>query len=271
MTVYLTLISAGADTGPFDLYSNLDSYTTPFETGVLKTTLQVGYFAEVPDNTTTVRIKSTGDCINYVDILLRDVVCEPFSGVAESTTTTTTTTAAPTTTTTTTVLIACSETAASGGVGITDYYISLDEPLGGPIAIQFDPQGVPDKLELIHNGIKVATTAFLPGLNAGPFDNVYGTEPTNVIPVPLDVAAIDQFIGTAKAVAPTREAEFQSETGMSNTLEVPYQQWIWWVYDASDYTASSIVQIRVTGSTGTSWSFKRSCPVSPTTTTTTTV
>jgi len=258
MTVYLTLTSAGADTGPFDLYSNLDGYTTPFETGVLKTTLQVGYFTEVPDNTTTVRIKSEGDCINYVDILLRDVVCEPLSGVAESTTTTTTT-----------VLIACSETAASGGVGITDYYISLDEPSGGPIAIQFDPQGVPDKLELIHNGIKVATTAFLPGLNAGPFDDVYGTEPTNVIPVPLDVASIDQFIGTAKAVAPTRETEFQSETGMSNTLEVPYQQWIWWVYDASDYIASSIVQIRITGSTGTGWSFKRSCPEVTTTTTTT--
>ena len=39
MTVLITLTLAGADTGPFDLYSDLDGYITPFETGVSKAAL----------------------------------------------------------------------------------------------------------------------------------------------------------------------------------------------------------------------------------------
>jgi hypothetical protein len=71
MTVLLTLTTAGIDSGPFDLYSNLDSFTVPFETGVSKATLQAGYTTLlVPDYTTTVRVRSTGVCINYVDIPL---------------------------------------------------------------------------------------------------------------------------------------------------------------------------------------------------------
>jgi hypothetical protein len=69
MTVLITLTTAGIDTGPFDLYSNLDGYTTPFVTGVSKSSLVAGYTSNVvPDNTTTVRVKSTGNCTSYVDI-----------------------------------------------------------------------------------------------------------------------------------------------------------------------------------------------------------
>ena len=90
MTVLITLTTAGADSGPFDLYSNLDGFVSAFETGVSKAALLAGYSsASVPDYTTTIRVKSNGVCINYVDILL------------ESTTTTTTTVIGPTTTTTT--------------------------------------------------------------------------------------------------------------------------------------------------------------------------
>ena len=92
MTVLITLTTAGSDSGPFDLYSNLDGYVSAFETGVDKASLLSGYAsALVPDYTTTIRVKSNGDCVNYVDI------------VVESTTTTTTT-SEPTTTTTTTSL-----------------------------------------------------------------------------------------------------------------------------------------------------------------------
>jgi hypothetical protein len=92
MTVLITLTVAGADSGPFNLYSNLDGFTAAFESGVSKASLLAGYpSALVPDYTTTVRVKSNGVCVNYVDILL------------ESTTTTSTTTVAPTTTTSTTV------------------------------------------------------------------------------------------------------------------------------------------------------------------------
>lgn len=88
MTVLITLTTAGADTGPFNLYSNVDGYVSAFETGVSKAALVAGYSsALVPNGTTTIRIKSTGTCVNYID-------------VAVVTTTTTTTSSSSTTTTT---------------------------------------------------------------------------------------------------------------------------------------------------------------------------
>ena len=81
MTVLITLTTAGADSGPFNLFSNLDEYATAFETGVDKASLLAGYPSSlVPDFTTTIRVMSVSDfCTNYVDI-----------PVDETTTTTTT-------------------------------------------------------------------------------------------------------------------------------------------------------------------------------------
>ncbi len=95
MTVLITLLTAGADSGPFDLYSDIDGYISAFETGVAKASLLSGYSsALVPDGTLIIRVMSNGVlCTNYVDINV--IPLEP--------TTTTTTTVAPTTTTTTTV------------------------------------------------------------------------------------------------------------------------------------------------------------------------
>ncbi len=92
MTVLITLTTAGSDSGPFDLYSNIDGFISAFESGVSKAALQAGYAtALVPDFTTSIRIRSNNVlCTNYVDIFLEN-------------TTTTTTTVAPTTTTTTTL------------------------------------------------------------------------------------------------------------------------------------------------------------------------
>lgn len=90
MTVLITLTTAGTDSGPFNLYSDLDGYTSAFEVGVSKAALLAGYSsALVPDYTTAIRIKSNGVCLNYIDVVLG------------STTTTTTTVIGPTTTTTT--------------------------------------------------------------------------------------------------------------------------------------------------------------------------
>jgi hypothetical protein len=101
MTVLITLTTAGTDSGPFDLYSNLDGYTSAFESGVSKASLLAGYAsALVPDYTTTVRVKSDGMCVNYVDIVLESTTT---TTTTVGPTTTTTTTVAPTTTTTTTV------------------------------------------------------------------------------------------------------------------------------------------------------------------------
>jgi hypothetical protein len=95
MNVLITLTTAGADTGPFNLYSNVDSYTTAFQTNVAKSALVAGYLSTVvPASTNTIRVKSTGLCTNYIDIY-----------VTGSGTTTTTTTGTPTTTTTTTQVV----------------------------------------------------------------------------------------------------------------------------------------------------------------------
>jgi len=95
MNVLITLTTAGADTGPFNLYSNVDSYTTAFQTNVAKSALVAGYLSTlVPASTNTIRVKSTGLCTNYIDIY-----------VTGSGTTTTTTTGIPTTTTTTTQVV----------------------------------------------------------------------------------------------------------------------------------------------------------------------
>ena len=70
MTVYIILTIAGTDSGPYDLYSDLDGYTSAFESLVDKTTLLGGYIsALVPDYTNTIRIKSNNSlCTNYIDI-----------------------------------------------------------------------------------------------------------------------------------------------------------------------------------------------------------
>jgi len=84
----ITLAAAGVDTGPFDLYSDADSYAVAFATGVSKADLLAGYYVFVPIGATVVRVKSASAlCTNFVDM-----------GI----TTTSTTTATPTTTTTTT-------------------------------------------------------------------------------------------------------------------------------------------------------------------------
>lgn len=72
MTVLITLTIAGADTGPFNLYSNVDVFTSPFETDVVKAGLEIGYStAFVPDGTTIIRVMSKGEfCSNYIDIPL---------------------------------------------------------------------------------------------------------------------------------------------------------------------------------------------------------
>lgn len=81
MNVYIKLLVAGANVGPFDLYSNIDSFATAFETGVAKASLVSGYTAtDVPNETTQIKIVSTGNCTNFI---ILDI------GIPTTTTTTT--------------------------------------------------------------------------------------------------------------------------------------------------------------------------------------
>ena len=71
MTITITLSAAGVDTGPFSLFSDVDGYTTAFETGVSRTALLAGYTTSLAfPGTTIVRVQSTSLCTNYIDITL---------------------------------------------------------------------------------------------------------------------------------------------------------------------------------------------------------
>ena len=156
--------------------------------------------------------------------------------------------------------VPCNAVALPGVAGITDNTIALD-PSGGNITIMFTAYGIPDKLEIIHgnaSGTKVATTGMTTA-NAGPFDNVYGTEPSNTTPTEAQVTSIDQFIGANKGIVPTRANAYTLETGNADPLVAPYQQLVWWVYTTADYQASPFVTIRVTGPQNTGWQLERSC------------
>ena len=89
MTVLITLTTAGADTGPFDLYSDADGYLVPFETGVSKAALVSGYTSVlVPGGAEVIRVQSDSLCINYIDLVI---------GTTTTTTSSTTSTTSSTT------------------------------------------------------------------------------------------------------------------------------------------------------------------------------
>ncbi len=126
-TVLITLTTAGADTGPFDLYSDADGYVAPFETGVSKSSLTAGYVSVlVPDLATIIRVKSESTlCTNYVDLSL--VTSTTTTSTSSTSTTTSTTTETPTTTTTTTeapeiiTIDACGAIQADGSGNVVVY------------------------------------------------------------------------------------------------------------------------------------------------------
>jgi hypothetical protein len=87
MDIIVKITDSSPSTGPtFNLYSNVDNYTTAFVTNVSKASLLSGYYTNLaPTNTTSVRVKSMGvDCTNFVTVNITP-------------TTTTTTTAYPVT------------------------------------------------------------------------------------------------------------------------------------------------------------------------------
>lgn len=100
MNVFIQLTSAGTFTGPFSLYSDVDGYTSPFQSNISKTKLLNGFLCTlVPTSTTIIRILSTGDaCRASVDVAL-----EPETTTTTSTSTSTTSTSSTTTTSTTTI------------------------------------------------------------------------------------------------------------------------------------------------------------------------
>tara|TARA_R110000803_G_scaffold35749_2_gene77166 strand:+ start:1118 stop:2194 length:1077 start_codon:yes stop_codon:yes gene_type:complete len=101
------VIPAGSSVGPFDLYSDVDGYAVPFETGILASEFVApGYITTPPVGTDYVRVQSNGvTCKTFIEL---KNICQPTtttttSSSTSTSTTTSTTTIPPTTTTTTTV------------------------------------------------------------------------------------------------------------------------------------------------------------------------
>ena len=71
LSARITLTSAGSDTGPFNLYSNIDGYTYAFESSILKSNLVNGFTTNnIPNSTSIIRLISMGVCTNYIDLNL---------------------------------------------------------------------------------------------------------------------------------------------------------------------------------------------------------
>jgi hypothetical protein len=70
MSVLIQLTAAGTDSGPlFNLFSDVNNYSSPFESGISKTALLTGYTTSVvPALASIIRVKSAGNCLNYVDL-----------------------------------------------------------------------------------------------------------------------------------------------------------------------------------------------------------
>lgn len=142
MTVLITLTTAGSSTGPFNLYSDLDGFSVPFETGVSKAALVAGYTSTlVPYGTSYIRVVSFGTCNVQTDILIGDNPSTTTTTSTSSTSTTTTTSSTTTTTTTTEPPIAYNYytfTPCAGG-GSVDYRSILALQLGDVYAFQASP------------------------------------------------------------------------------------------------------------------------------------
>lgn len=136
MDIVITLTTAGTDTGPFDLYSDVDGYVSAFVTSVSKAALVSGYSTSLaPVGTTIVRVQSTGLCNNYIDITL----------------------VLPTTTTTTST---CPTYYELGGCDPADYAFTLIQPTLG-VGQQYVLPGSPVKY-YTYTGSSI-TTCTVPG------------------------------------------------------------------------------------------------------------
>lgn len=104
MTVELLLTNIQTNATMFDLYSNMDGYTVPFETNIPAANLSVPYTTSlVPNNTTIIRVQSVGGvCSNHYDIILRTTTTS-----TSSTSTTSTTSSSTSSTTTTMMVVSC--------------------------------------------------------------------------------------------------------------------------------------------------------------------
>ena len=124
MTVLITLTLAGPDVGPFNLFSDVDSYAVAFETGVTRADLVAGYTSIlVPTETTEIMVESVGTCERQLYLIVQGA---PTTTTTTSSTTSTSTTYYPPPPTS----ILTFDDYTSG-----KFYFSLTTPLSVPLVI----------------------------------------------------------------------------------------------------------------------------------------
>tara|TARA_R110000822_G_scaffold96213_2_gene219291 strand:- start:282 stop:1388 length:1107 start_codon:yes stop_codon:yes gene_type:complete len=105
MLIQITItIPPSGIAGPFDLFSDADGYTSPFETQLPANDLENGYVVELPIGATIIRVCSVGNCENCIDIPTNCPTTTTTSSSSTSTTTSTSTSTSTSTTTTSTTL-----------------------------------------------------------------------------------------------------------------------------------------------------------------------
>jgi len=170
-------IPPGGAAGPFDLYSDVDGFTTPFETQVPAVDLVAGYTVTLPMGATIIRVCSVGTCENCIDLptncptTTTSTTVEPTTTTTTTVdpTTTTTTTAEPTTTTTSTSTSTTTTTSTSSTTTTTttaspkfQYELITNTPLDiGTVNLVIEV----DSVQVVNETISVGNTSQVGTLN----------------------------------------------------------------------------------------------------------
>ncbi len=106
MTILITLTTAGANVGPFMIYTNVDGFTVPvFGVPVSLQDLLDGFTSSAfPEGTTTVRLVSVGACENFIDLEVESIITTTTTSSSTTSTTSTSTSTSTSTTTSTTTM-----------------------------------------------------------------------------------------------------------------------------------------------------------------------
>jgi len=70
MQIFVQLNTAGSATGPFMIYSDVDSFLYAYGVNITKVALLAGLYVTVPALTTSLKIRSNGTCTNSITLTL---------------------------------------------------------------------------------------------------------------------------------------------------------------------------------------------------------
>jgi hypothetical protein len=174
-SIFVQLNTAGSDTGPFMIYSNVDGYITAYGINISKALLTAGVTISVPDFTTSVKIRSNGKCTN--SIIVDMLPTTTTTTTRQPTTTTSTTTSTSTSTSTSTTSSTSTSTSTSTTTSPVCQCYSLENTTGLTLEYQYTPCGSSEltTVSLPGNNLDDVCSKTIPLLNAigivitGPF------------------------------------------------------------------------------------------------------